>query len=71
MYTWKTGGGLADDAIEIVGTVKSYNEYRDVKQTELTRVRTTRRADKEDKVDMNVCKNSLNEEFNVLSLFEE
>lgn len=71
VYTWKTGGGLADDAIEIVGTVKSYNEYRDVKQTELTRVRTTRRADKEDKVDMNVCKNSLNEEFNVLSLFEE
>ena len=50
VYTWKTSGGLADDSIEIVGTVKSHNEYRDVKQTELTRVRTTRRADKEDKV---------------------
>ena len=69
MYTWKTSGGLADDAIEIVGTVKSHNEYRNVKQTELTRVRTTRRADKEDKVDMNACKNLLDEEFDVLSLF--
>ena len=69
VYTWKTSGGLADDAIEIVGTVKSHNEYRNVKQTELTRVRTTRRADKEDKVDMNACKNLLDEEFDVLSLF--
>lgn len=71
VYIWKTSGGLAEDAIEIVGTVKSHNEYRDVKQTELTRVRTTRRADKENKADINACKNLLDEEFNIWSLFEE
>ena len=71
VYIWKTSGGLADDAIEIVGTVKSHNEYRGVKQTELTRVRTTRKADKENKADVNVRENSLDDEFNILSLFEE
>ena len=40
VYTWKTSGGISDDAKEIVGTVKSHNEYRGIKQTELTRVRT-------------------------------
>lgn len=40
VYTWKTSGGIADDTKEIVGTVKSHNEYRGIKQTELTRVRT-------------------------------
>ena len=40
VYTWKTSGGIADDAKEIVGTVRSHNEYRGIKQTELTRVRT-------------------------------
>lgn len=68
MYTWKTSGGLADDAIEIVGTVKSHNEYKDVKQTELTRVRTTRRIDKENEV----CKsNEVGDVDDVWSIFEE
>ena len=39
IYTWKTSGGIADGTETIVGTVKAHNEYRDVKQTELTRVR--------------------------------
>lgn len=39
IYTWKTSGGIADGTEIIVGTVKAHNEYRDVKQTELTRVR--------------------------------
>ena len=68
VYTWKTSGGLADDAIDIVGTVKSHNEYRDVKQTELTRVRTTRRIDKKNEV----CKsNEVGEVDDVWSVFEE
>ena len=46
-------------------------DYRGVKQTELTRVRTTRKADKENKADVNVRENSLDDEFNILSLFEE
>lgn len=40
VYTWKTSGRISDDAKEIVGTVKSHNVYRGIKQTELTRVRT-------------------------------
>lgn len=39
IYTWKTSGGIADGTETIVGTVKAHNEYRDIKQTELTRVR--------------------------------
>ena len=39
IYTWKTSGGIADGTETIVGTVKAHNEYRNVKQTELTRVR--------------------------------
>ena len=39
IYTWKTSGGIADGTETIIGTVKAHNKYRDVKQTELTRVR--------------------------------
>lgn len=42
VYIWKTSGGIADDAKEIVGTVKGHNEYNGIRQTELTRVRVKR-----------------------------
>lgn len=37
VYTWKTGSIVPDDVQSIKGTVKSHNDFRGVKQTELTR----------------------------------
>ena len=39
VFTWKTSGYIEDDVKKLVGTVKAHNEYRGVKQTELTRCR--------------------------------
>lgn len=39
VYMWKTGNLLEDNVKTITGTVKAHNEYRGVKQTELTRCR--------------------------------
>lgn len=39
VYTWKTGADIPEGAKEIIGTVKAHNEFRGVKQTELTRCR--------------------------------
>lgn len=39
IYTWKTSGGIADETKEIIGTVKAHNEFKGIKQTELTRCR--------------------------------
>ena len=45
VYTWKTSGGIycdeSIDEVELKGTVKAHNEYRGVKQTELTRCKPT------------------------------
>ncbi len=44
IYTWKTSGGIEGrecHAVEIRGTVKAHNEFRGVKQTELTRCKVT------------------------------
>lgn len=37
IYTWKTQKGNIEDVVTIKGTVKAHNEYRGIKQTELTR----------------------------------
>lgn len=37
VYTWKTGKVLGDDLKTLIGTVKAHNEFRGIKQTELTR----------------------------------
>ena len=37
IFTWKTGNTIDEDAEIIVGTVKAHNEYKGVKQTEITR----------------------------------
>lgn len=37
VFTWKTSAWVEDDIKTIKGTVKSHNEYRGTKQTELTR----------------------------------
>lgn len=39
VYMWKTGNLLDDTIKTLVGTVKAHNEYRGVKQTEITRCR--------------------------------
>lgn len=41
VYTWKTGKVIDDEQsdISITGTVKAHNEFRGIKQTELTRCR--------------------------------
>lgn len=39
IYTWKTSGGIADGTKTIIATVKAHNEYRETKQTEITRCR--------------------------------
>ena len=39
VFTWKTGNCIDDDAKTIKGTVKSHNEFRGIRQTELTRCR--------------------------------
>lgn len=39
IYTWKTTGGIPEEVTVIKGTVKAHNEYRGIKQTELTRCR--------------------------------
>jgi hypothetical protein len=40
VYTWKTGKILDNSIKELVGTVKDHNEFRGIRQTELTRCRT-------------------------------
>lgn len=37
VYTWKTGKNVENTESTIVGTIKSHNEFRGIKQTELTR----------------------------------
>ena len=37
VYTWKTGKGLSNKAMVLIGTVKEHKEFRGIKQTELTR----------------------------------
>lgn len=38
VYTWKTSNYISEDVIaKVKGTVKSHNEYRGIKQTEITR----------------------------------
>lgn len=37
VYTWKTSNYVNEEATKIKGTVKGHNEYRGVKQTEITR----------------------------------
>lgn len=37
VYIWKTGNDIPEDVKVIKGTVKAHNEYRETKQTELTR----------------------------------
>lgn len=39
VFTWKTGTFLKDGVKTIIGTIKAHNEFRGVKQTELTRCR--------------------------------
>ena len=39
IFTWKTSGYIGEKAKKLVGTIKAHNEYRGVKQTELTRCR--------------------------------
>ena len=39
VYMWKTGNMIDDNIKTITGTVKAHNEFRGVKQTELTRCR--------------------------------
>lgn len=39
VYVWKTGNLIEDNITTLTGTVKAHNEYRGVKQTELTRCR--------------------------------
>jgi hypothetical protein len=39
VFTWKTSTLLAENAKIITGTVKAHNEFRGIKQTELTRCR--------------------------------
>lgn len=39
VFTWKTGTFLEDGITTITGTVKAHNEYKGIKQTELTRCR--------------------------------
>lgn len=44
VFTWKTQKGLSADygnAVDIIGTVKNHSEYKDEKQTELTRCKVT------------------------------
>lgn len=41
VYMWKTGNMLDDSVKALVGTVKAHNEFRGVKQTEITRCRVT------------------------------
>ena len=43
-YTWKTGNWIDSCATEMKATVKDHNEYRGVKQTELTRCKVTKFA---------------------------
>lgn len=40
VYTWKTSKEIDGEIKSITGTVKSHNEYREIKQTELTRCKT-------------------------------
>jgi predicted histidine transporter YuiF (NhaC family) len=38
VYTWKTGNFIAEEDVKTIkGTVKEHNEFRGIKQTELTR----------------------------------
>ncbi len=46
IYTWKTSGGIVGDTKEIIATVKAHNEYRETKQTELTRCRAKKVSSK-------------------------
>lgn len=39
VYTWKTSSSIDEDAKTLTGTVKAHNEYKGIKQTELTRCR--------------------------------
>ena len=39
VFTWKTGNIVDGDVKTITGTIKGHNEYRGIKQTELTRCR--------------------------------
>lgn len=39
VYMWKTGNLIEENIKTLIGTVKAHNEYRGVKQTELTRCR--------------------------------
>lgn len=41
VYIWKTSKDIEDDAKSIVGTVKEHSEYNGVKQTVLTRCKTS------------------------------
>lgn len=40
VYTWKTTGYIEGNAKQIIGTVKAHNDYRGIKQTELTRCKS-------------------------------
>lgn len=42
VYTWKTSGDIPEGTTTIKATVKEHSEYRDVKQTEITRCKCTR-----------------------------
>lgn len=37
VYTWKTSNYVSEDVSKVKATVKSHNEYRGIKQTEITR----------------------------------
>lgn len=42
VFIWSTGNGIHTDlAIKLKGTIKAHNEYRGIKQTELTRCKVT------------------------------
>jgi hypothetical protein len=45
VYTWKTSNFIDDEnIIKVKGTVKSHNEYRGIKQTEITRCKIAQRS---------------------------
>lgn len=41
VYVWKTSNNIEEDVVKIVGTIKAHNEFRGVKQTELTRCKVS------------------------------
>lgn len=45
IYTWKTGNYIEENTVQIIGTVKSHDEYKGVKQTCLTRCKCIEKED--------------------------